>query len=163
MRWSDVLWAAGAAVCIAGTGVTQAEEIPFAPATTVPACAVQPSEREKILNAIRFNLSRWPAIRPAIEIGGKPSALNGPVLKVENPAALLLAQPRCCQISDEENESWNAPFLRARLGDNFGGFARVRVGSRQFGTESLQPNVGYIGSVLVLDACGNPVYDTRID
>lgn len=104
--------------------------LPLAPDVTEPACDPQPPDDEKLLKALAYLISRYPETRPAIEVDGEFSQMDGPPLTIDQPLAVLLAQPKCCWIAYDDRESPRAPYLRDRLGDNFGGFAYARIGDR---------------------------------
>lgn len=131
--------------------------LPLAPAATVPACDPQPPDDEKLFKALAFLISTHSEIRPVIEANGDPTSADGPPLTVDDPEAVLVAQPDCCWIAYEDHESHRAPDLREQLGDNFGGFAYARIGDRARSGQ-YAGRIFYTWQSYALNACGYPVF-----
>ena len=129
----------------------------LSPDVTEPACDPQPPDDEKLLKALAYLISRYPETRPAIEVDGEFSQMDGPPLTIDQPLAVLLAQPKCCWIAYDDRESPRAPYLRDRLGENFGGFAYARIGYR-VRSGQYAGQISYRWQSYALNTCGYPVF-----
>jgi hypothetical protein len=96
-------------------------------------------------------------MRPVIAVNGEPTSSDAPPLTVEDPGAVLKAQPNCCWIAYDDREAPIARELKDRLGDNFGGFAYARIGLRVQSGE-MAGRVANVWASFVLNACGYPVF-----
>jgi hypothetical protein len=144
---------------VANSAVAESDynPLPLAPESIIAACSSQPPDDEKLLKALAFMISRRSGIVPVIETHGEPTSKDAPLLTVENPGAVLTAQPDCCWIAYEDHESQYAPYYREKLGSNFGGFAYARVGYR-VETGELAGQIANVWFSFALNACGYPVY-----
>lgn len=127
--------------------------LPLAPETTEVACDPQPSDDEKLRKAIEFYIRPQPT-NPKTPLGDGffDASLFASV------DAALKAQPDCCELLYKDAELYRSEKLKARLGDNFGGFVRIRFALRMLAGPELG-NIYYSTGYYVLDSCGNPVFD----
>ena len=132
------------------------DPLPLAPMTATPACDPQPPDSEKVARALAFLVSRSTPITPVIEVDGNPTSRDVPKLTVARPQEALTAQPKCCWIAYDDRETRDALELKSRLGENFGGFAYVKIGQRDQ-TATGTGEIYYLWRSFVLDACGGPV------
>jgi hypothetical protein len=144
---------------VANSAVAESDynPLPLAPESTQSACSSQPPDDEKLLKALAFMISRRSGIVPVIGKYGEPASKDAPLLTVENPGAVLTAQPDCCWIAYEDHESQYAPYYREKLGSNFGGFAYARIGIRSTDGQ-YKGKIFYHWESYSLNACGYPVY-----
>lgn len=127
--------------------------LPLAPETTEVACDPQPSDDEKLRSAIAFFIKRR-SIDPRTPAGD--GYYDASIYTSVDMA--LKAQPDCCQLLYRDAELYGSEKLKARLGENFGGFVRIKFANRMLaGSEAGK--VYYANDYYVLDSCGNPVFD----
>lgn len=127
--------------------------LPLAPETTEVACDPQPSDDEKLRKAIAFFIKRRSVdSREPLGDGYFDASIYTSV------DTALEAQPNCCQLLYKDAELFGSEKLKARLGENFGGFVRIKFANRMLaGSEA--GNTYYDNDYYVLDSCGNPVFD----
>ena len=139
-----------------------AAEEPYAPMELTPesnvaACDLQPTDQEKLLAALTFFISRHPNVHPYVIVDGSPSQSETLILDPQRPEAVIAAQPECCWTAYEDPETYKSSELRDRLGENFGGFAYVRLGMWYQSEDASLQKVNSWESY-VLDACGRVVF-----
>ncbi len=122
-------------------------------ATAAPTCATQPSDAEKIRFAVAFFLSNRPNHAPFAYVDGRLISVEGGLWT--DPDAAIAAQPDCCRLAYEDAETFKAPALKARLDDDFGGFAYVAFDTLSEYDGSLR--VARSFESYVLNSCGHPV------
>ncbi len=127
--------------------------LPLAPETTEVACDPQPSDDEKLRKAIEFYI-RPQSIDPRTPVGD--GYYDASIFESVDTA--LEAQPDCCQLLYRDAELYRSEDLKARLGENFGGFVRIKFATRMVAGSDVG-HIYYANDYYVLDSCGNPVFD----
>jgi hypothetical protein len=142
-------------LCVAAPAAAERDytPLPLAPETTEVACEPQPSDEAKLRKAIAFY------IHP-LGIDSKSPLGDGyfDASLFASVDSALAAQPDCCQLLFKDAELYGSERLKARLGDNFGGFVRIRFALRMLSGPEVG-NTYYSTGYYVLDSCGNPVFD----
>ncbi len=141
---------------IVGSAATAEKDytpLPLAPETTEVACDPQPSDDEKLRKAIA-SFIKVRSIDPRQPLGDGYIDLS----IYTSVDTALEAQPDCCQLFYKDAELYESEELKARLGENFGGFVRIKFANRMLaGSEA--GNIYYDNDYYILDSCGNPVFD----
>jgi len=127
--------------------------LPLAPETTEVACDPQPSDDEKLRKAIAFFIKRM-SIDPRTPLGD--GYYDASIYTSVDTA--LKAQPDCCQLLYKDAELYGSEKLKDRLGENFGGFVRIKFAERMLAGPEIG-HIYYANDYYVLDSCGNPVFD----
>lgn len=140
---------------VATAAVAEKDYTPFplAPETTEVACDPQPSDAEKLRTAIAFFIKPR-SVDPRTPAGD--GYYDASIYASVDTA--LKAQPDCCQLLYKDAELYGSEKLKARLGENFGGFVRIKFANRTL-TGSEAGHIYYANDYYVLDSCGNPVFD----